>query len=91
MKKPDYAIHYVETNTFTNEDVVDKIIGANSYLVLQAIRIFVKEHPIYDWEDATRIMKEVSPSIEDAFVSHSDGKDYWLIIHKLEKETAENK
>lgn len=88
MKIEYYAIHYIETEVETKKDVADKLVGSDDgQFVIQMIEKYIHEHPNY--ECPTAIMQEKAPTISDAFVSHENGKDYWLIIHTLEKEAGE--
>lgn len=76
-----YAILYTECDKKTREILFDDILVAyDKDTVLERIVCFTKNHPDYDWERATRIMKEVEPSIEDAFVANDDKKSYGLTI-----------
>lgn len=75
-----YVIHYTEDDKKTRKTLFDDFLVAyDKDTVLERIVCFTKNHPDYDWERATRIMKEVDPNIEDAFVAYDDKKWYWLI------------
>ena len=76
-----YVIHYTEDDKKTRETLFDDFLVAyDKDTVLERIVCFTKNHPNYDWERATKIVKEVDPNIEDAFVAYDDKKWYWLII-----------
>ena len=82
-----YTIHYTVTDAKTNKDIKDKMAYVKYPSdVMEGIKIFITDHPEYDYEGATRIMKQVSPSIKWALVADEGDKKYYLIIHKLYKK-----